>query len=174
MHLLKVPRVTLFYMHHHPKNVLPPVASRYIDMMSYHPAVPKIEHIYKHREKGTLWWNISPAKMVGHKKVIRSWCSRRVRHAFRDALRERGFDRDGKVNVLNESGDVVGKEKGLQGTLDIRMNATLFEAKYADIEEQAGLLVDHLRDMAARQAKKTRPTTEGFRNGGQKRNGKKS
>ena len=164
MHYLKVPRVTLFYMHHHPKNVLPPVAARYIGIINYHPIVPKLQHVYRNREKGTLWWSVSPAKMTGHKKVIRSWCSRRIRHAFCDALRERGFDRDGRVVVLDESGVVVGKEKGLQGTLDIRMNADLLEATYADIAEQAGFLVDHLRKMSLR----------GFQTGGYKRKGKMS
>ncbi|KAL1952556.1 hypothetical protein VTO42DRAFT_4814 [Malbranchea cinnamomea] len=165
MQLLRVRNVKLFFTYFNPKNVPPPIALRYLSVSQFNPILPKIKHMYATREKGNLWWSVGHGNLTNHKRVIRSWCARRLRHAFRQALKQRGFDKDGKLLMFDVEGNVTEKKKGLVGTLDIRMNVELLTAKYADIVQQAGLLVDHLRYQQLRPAKKRtkQPSAKGSR-----------
>ncbi|KAJ6095306.1 hypothetical protein N7486_006052 [Penicillium sp. IBT 16267x] len=74
-----------------PQNIIPPIAQRYLGSPT-HPIRPKIAHMWETRDPNTLWWRVSVAP-IGHlKRVVRSWCARRTRIAFQQALRNQGYD----------------------------------------------------------------------------------
>ncbi|KAJ5772407.1 hypothetical protein N7520_002936 [Penicillium odoratum] len=74
-----------------PINTVPSIAQRYLGSPT-HPIRPKIVHMWKTRDKNTLWWRVSVAPLKNAKRVVRSWCARRARLAFQEALRNQGYD----------------------------------------------------------------------------------
>ncbi|KAJ5263268.1 hypothetical protein N7478_010873 [Penicillium angulare] len=71
--------------------VLSPIGKRYLGSAD-HPIRPKIAYMYENRERNTLWWRVSTSKIGDFKRVVRSWCARRARIAFREALKNQGYD----------------------------------------------------------------------------------
>jgi hypothetical protein len=127
------------------ENAIQPIAARCLNAGRPHPLEPRIKYLYETRERGILWWSVTHSEVYHLKRVVRSWCARRLRNAFRDALRDRGFDEDGRLLVLDSNGNIIDKKNRLKGTLELRMRNRLVEAKYVDVVEQAGRIVDELR-----------------------------
>ncbi|KAF9884772.1 hypothetical protein FE257_001262 [Aspergillus nanangensis] len=93
-----------FTLRYVPKHVIPPVAARYLGS-PVHPIRPKIFHMYATRDRNTLWWRVSVKPIQGFRRVVRSWCARRARLAFRQALKDRGFDAEGRRMRSESSGE---------------------------------------------------------------------
>ncbi|KAJ5560377.1 hypothetical protein N7513_002776 [Penicillium frequentans] len=74
-----------------PQNIIPSIAQRYLGSPT-HPIRPKIAHMWANRDPNTLWWRVSVAPIGHMKRVVRSWCARRTRIAFQQALRNQGYD----------------------------------------------------------------------------------
>jgi hypothetical protein len=127
------------------ENAIQPIAARCLNAGRSHPLEPRIKYLYETRERGILWWSVAHSEVYHLKRVVRSWCARRLRNAFREALRDRGFDEDGRLLVLDSSGNIIDRKKRLKGTLELRMRNPLVDAKYVDVVEQAGRIVDELR-----------------------------
>lgn len=145
------------------KNINPPVASRYIGA-PIHPIRPKIVHMTAHRPKDTLWWRVSVNKILSHKRVVRSWCARRVRNAFTQAFRQQGFDRLGR-RLPGSSADETNLT-GLTGSLEIYIHepclAQSFEVVQKDASQLFGELMAHQATPKAAQASVSpKASTEG-------------
>lgn len=81
--------------------------------------------------------------MLDEKKVVRSWCCRRVRIAFRESLKKRGFDEKGRKIVL----DALGKPTtvvGRRGTLELVPNPKLKRESNKELQQLADEAVDLL------------------------------
>jgi hypothetical protein len=87
--------------------------------------------------------------MADNKRVLRSWCARRVRIAFREALKQHGFDNEGRRPVLDPQGRVLRKETGLQGSLEIKLDCSLIQEKFDEILRQAGCVISALARLSA-------------------------
>lgn len=87
------------------------------------------------RDKNTLWWNVYTPNNIAQKRVVRSWCNRRLRNAFKEALAARGFDKEGR------SIEWPGIQN-LRGSVDMQSSKELITAKYDDLKHQAGLSVE--------------------------------
>lgn len=98
------------------------------------------------RDKNTLWWNVT-ANHLSEKKVIRSWCCRRVRGAIVEALQAKGYDREGRV-LPN-----TGARPPLTGSLQLMGTETLITMKFSELQKQAALLVDALAERSRRVAR---------------------
>ncbi|KAG5293183.1 hypothetical protein I7I50_03505 [Histoplasma capsulatum G186AR] len=111
---------------------------------------PKIEYMWAMREKGCLWWSASThGDITSERSVIRSWCARRVRTAFRDALKERGYDKTGRrIQAIKQheqqiqDGRPLSQLEALKGTLEINFRLAVKAAEYTDIVREAGILID--------------------------------
>jgi hypothetical protein len=119
-----------------PKNNMPPVASRYLNAPS-HPIRPKIVHLCGHRDRNTLWWRVSVTQLQQHKRVIRSWCARRVRVAIERALKQHGLDKSGKP-LVSES---PLHKTNVTGTLDILVQLPCVTQKMDSLQEDANNLI---------------------------------
>ncbi|KAL2007589.1 hypothetical protein VTN00DRAFT_9027 [Thermoascus crustaceus] len=139
---LKIVTATkLFVVRYNPHQVPSPVAVMYMNSPS-NPIAPKIRHMYANRDRNTLWWKAT-VNQLNYKKVVRSWCRRRVRAAFQQALRERGFDEEGR-KIAQEADGTPKVEPGLKGTAEIIVLEPTIKAENADLQKEMNLVVDLL------------------------------
>jgi hypothetical protein len=87
--------------------------------------------------------------MADDKRVLRSWCARRVRIAFYEALKQHGFDDEGRRLVFDLQGRLLRKETGLQGSLEIKLDRSLIQEKFDEILRQAGRVIGVLASLPA-------------------------
>ncbi|KAJ5305769.1 hypothetical protein PENANT_c015G10315 [Penicillium antarcticum] len=139
-----------------PKNIIPPVASRYLNAPS-HPIRPKIVHLCGHRDRNTLWWRVSVAQIQQHKRVVRSWCARRVRVAIEQALKQHGLDTFGKsLNSESAPG-----RTSVTGTLDVLIQPPCMAQKMDSLQEDANNLVSSfLEHEAAHRVNEQQPKSK--------------
>ncbi|KAJ5194443.1 hypothetical protein N7491_001781 [Penicillium cf. griseofulvum] len=120
----------------------PPVAARYLNSPT-HPIRPKIVDLCAHRERKTLWWRVSVSQIQQSKRVVRSWCGRRVRIAFEQALKQQGLDKLGKPLVS----ECPSRGKKLTGTIEIYIQPPCVTQDFEGIQKDAHhlltLLLDH-------------------------------
>ncbi|EEP77808.1 predicted protein [Uncinocarpus reesii 1704] len=145
--MLRIKGANLFQAYFSPENLIPYVGARYISDFD-NPIRPKVFDMYQNRERGILWWTVAAGHMVNMKRVVRSWCARRVRIAFRAALKESGYDSEGRKYILGAcgNGNPLSKEKALMGTLEVRMCTALLKAKPEALTEQIKLLIRAVED----------------------------
>lgn len=132
------------------KHVIPPVAARYLGS-HIHPIRPKIHHLYANRDRDTLWWRVSIKQIQGYKRVVRSWSARRVKIAFRQALKERGFDAEGRRLQPEPGNDThqnapEGKEDNLTGSLEIIVHPQSILESYSAVQSDMHSLLNSLMD----------------------------
>ncbi|KKK18685.1 hypothetical protein P175DRAFT_0503717 [Aspergillus ochraceoroseus IBT 24754] len=127
-----------------PKAVTPPIALRYLSS-PVNPIRPKIEHLCDNRDPNTLWWRVSVKDIQDHKRVVRSWCARRTRHAFIRELKGRGFDEEGRRlpnSIKSPPEDGIGGN--LRGSVNIWIKPTCIEEKYSAVQAEVKTLMDAL------------------------------
>ena len=89
-----------------------------------------------------LWWRVSPNFMGSRKVVVRRWCARRMRHAIREALKERRFDEQGMA--------LAGKN--LKGTLEVHTLDSIVKAGFEEVKGEAAMMVEHVAKVCQRNA----------------------
>lgn len=136
----------LFTLQYSYANALPFIAQRYIGNPS-HVLRPKLLYIYDKRDKNTLWWYISPVRIVSFKPVVRSRCKRRLTAAFKQALKEHGLDETGRRLVGGSERNIPGKAVGLKGTLRLAVDLPILDATYESIVSQARRAVRYLQNL---------------------------
>ncbi|KAJ5325856.1 hypothetical protein N7541_011307 [Penicillium brevicompactum] len=138
------------------KQITPPVASRYISA-HIHPIRPKVVHMSAHRPKDTLWWRVSVNKILPERRVVRSWCARRVRTAFAQAMRQHGFDEVGRLLPGSSEG-----QGNLTGTLEIFIHPPCVVQSYEVVQKDASQLLSEV--MAHRAAQISTPKDASTKN----------
>lgn len=113
-----------------------------------------IQAVRNHREKERegLWWVISVTTISAKKSTVRNWLKRRLREAFREELKSRGYKRNGfAITKGNDAAKEANQEKAiaqgppvLTGSLRLNVNPTLLTAKFVDVKREAGSVVDVL------------------------------
>lgn len=118
------------------KPVISPVAARYLGS-PVHPIKPKIAHLYEHRDRETLWWRVSLSQITDLKRVVRSWCARRARIAFEQALKQQGFDRLG----IPIAGHECARKGRLTGSLDIIIRPPCIKQSFETVQQDTHRLL---------------------------------
>lgn len=113
--------------------VIPPVAQRYLGS-PVHPIRPKIAYMHEHRDPNALWWRVSVSHLNQFKRTIRSWCARRARIAFQEALKRQGFDRLGHPLDLSSSSI---QNQALLGSLDITIRPSCVHQSFEAVQKDA-------------------------------------
>ena len=108
-----------------------------------HPLYLPIIARWNARPKVGLWWNATGNTMAGKKTVVRRWCARRLRNAFREALEEKGFGEDGQR--------LVGAH--LSGCLQMDTKEGIVKAKFEEVKREAGMILEFVTNMSQRQVK---------------------
>ena len=101
-------------------------------------------------------------KFLGHsmqkKRTVRSWGVRRIDQAFTGALKMRGYDRHGRRLVdpstrTTKSPNLDGQQlhftgeyapEALVGTVDVHILPDIVETSFAEVQRQAGEVVDRI------------------------------
>lgn len=97
-----------------------------------HALYPKLIKRWDSRRE-PFWWNCIARKDIDSHRTVRSWLSRRLRCAFTESLRKRGYDADGNR--------IDGIGLPLVGTAQLFPHKTLLVARYADVVFQTDLAV---------------------------------
>ncbi len=71
---------------------------------------------------------------------MRRWSARRLRNAILEALKDRGFDEEGKRLIGGN----------LTGTLEVLALQGIVEAKFEAVKKEAGSVVDHVVELCRR------------------------
>ncbi|OAG05107.1 uncharacterized protein CC84DRAFT_1165436 [Paraphaeosphaeria sporulosa] len=120
-------------------------------------------HILRRRElaerkREALWWHVTSGIDLSRSSVVRSWCRRRLRGAFTEGLKERGFDEFGRLLNVAKLREQKGfkslsernADLSLDGSVRLHITPALVTAKYADVRKETGgiidILVEALRD----------------------------
>lgn len=103
---------------------------------------------WESRSKDTLWWNVN-SNTLSLKRTVRSWCSRRMRTALVEALKSHGFDANGRLL----GGGPDDPKPGLKGTMAIAALPCLATTKFPEVQTQAALLVQALKQKIKEKAK---------------------
>lgn len=119
------------------KALIPRVAGRYL-RSPVHPLRPKIAHMYENRDPNTLWLAVTVSQIGDFKRVVRSWCARRTRLAFQNALKQQGFDR------LGAPLDQNAQEQRLTGSLEIIVRPLCVKKDFATVQQDAHQLLESL------------------------------
>jgi hypothetical protein len=99
-----------------------------------------------------LWWSVIVKKDADHqKRTLRSWTNRRLRIAFTESLKKKGFAQDG-----SPLGGGEGQGKGpIYGTLQIKPKPEVKKASMEDLISQTDELVKKLVERQPWATKKT-------------------
>lgn len=141
------------------KPVFSNIAARYL-LSPVHPLYPKIAHLYGHRDPNTLWWRVSHAQLSSLKRVVRSWCTRRARIAFKQALKQQGFDRLG----IPIGGSECAHKERLTGTLEIVIRPPCVRESFEAIQQDSHHLLESIlsqRKMHLQRAAESRDESSG-------------
>ena len=109
---------------------------------------------YDERQEG-LWMEFTSNPMR-KKRVVRSWATRRVDQAVTGALRMRGFDRNGKTLLDPDTGTLKGEyaPEALIGTVEVKILEDSIQTSFAEVQRQAGVLVDRILEICGRYPRK--------------------
>lgn len=129
-----------FVLRYVPMFSIPPTGKRYMGV-PLHPLFHKIKHTYETCDKSLLLWYVNGLKSGSFKHAPRSWCTRRTRAAFQNALKERGFDRMGRrIRNTQET-----RQRGdLRGTVTITMHEQCMGQDFGTVQKDLSGLLDSL------------------------------
>ncbi|OJJ43092.1 hypothetical protein ASPZODRAFT_136636 [Penicilliopsis zonata CBS 506.65] len=136
----RVMTTRIFTLLYSPEPIIPAVAQRYLTSR-YNPLRPKLQHLYDNRDPNTLWWRLATRPILDRKRVVRSWCSRRIRIAFIRALKNQGYDRDGrKIADFPQKGDPRGKP-GIVGSATLLVFPEIQKESMAHVQQDVSRAV---------------------------------
>ncbi|KAH7336113.1 hypothetical protein BKA65DRAFT_28046 [Rhexocercosporidium sp. MPI-PUGE-AT-0058] len=87
--------------------------------------------------KDPFWWSAIAHKFLESKRVVRSYATRKLRQAFTESLRKKGFAPDG--NVLDGRGG-----KPLTGSAQLTPLEPILKTRQSDLVLQTDVAVEHL------------------------------
>ena len=114
---------------------------------------------YDQRQEG-LWLEFI-GNSLQKKRVVRSWATRRIHQAVTEALRMRGFDRNGRKLVDSDASKLKTSEsngspvnlttkhapEALVGTVEVHILPNIVRTSYTEVQRQAGVMVDKILEI---------------------------
>lgn len=105
---------------------------------SYHPLHDQMKRRWESRTD-PLWWNsLVSTKAGGNKKVVRGWLNNRARVAFTNALKSKGYAKNG-ARLVRDSGE--GAKGDLIGSAQLLVLPQLLHTSWEDLCKQTDLIV---------------------------------
>ena len=112
--------------------------AHYVTENPYHVLYHRYMERIAARDRNTLWISLQEPwqKFIG-KAVIRKWCKKRVRVALNEALKEKGYDWEGR-RIGGKGGT------GLKGSLRLIISHFVLDRSWPEIQQDAKKLVHNL------------------------------
>ena len=86
-----------------------------------------------------LWWNcLVSTKAGGNKKVVRGWLNNRARVAITEALKRKGYAKNGS-RLVKGSGDSMARD--LIGSVHFLLNHQMLHTSWPSLQEQADRII---------------------------------
>jgi hypothetical protein len=112
------------------------------------------------RKKEGLWWYATTGVDLNKSSCVRSWARRRLRFALLDALKQRGFDQNGKfvnLEAIKDRMDLMhvlrqGKTLDLMGSLRAHVQPPLISAKYTQVCAEMGHVIESMLQVIKNEA----------------------
>lgn len=103
-------------------------------------------------KKDGLWWHSTNGVDISKSGCVRTWARRRLRQAFVEELKAKGYDETGKLvdaTAMQERIDVMnivrlGRSVNLTGSLRMHGVGPLISAKFVDVKKEVRGIVDAL------------------------------
>jgi hypothetical protein len=134
------PGITAFYFRFRNAHAYGWTKARALD----EPLHPLKQHLLKRyavREEVPLWWSCVTTREVGHTdRVVRSWLARRTRNAFKESLRKKGYDTNGRP--LLESGN----EANIFGTANLSVKREAMKLSFVELVKQTDVAVTKMQE----------------------------
>jgi hypothetical protein len=102
---------------------------------------PKHEQIKRRWESRSdpLWWNcLTTTKAGGNKKIVRAWLNNRAKVAITNALKSKGYAKNG-ARLLKEAGNSARGD--LVGSLHVLVLPHMLHTSWEDLSKQAEIIV---------------------------------
>ena len=159
---LRIPKVDLLKVYYSP--FFAPFKSDLDILTNPRAAVyPKYKDKYERLPQDTLRWQIvtaTSAKKLDY-TVLRERLRRRYKEAFREALKRKGFDKDGKV-FTDRSSDGGSNARSLYGTLEVHVHGGLgFHLKMPVLVQHATRVIELVQKECKQHPIETRRSTFG-------------
>jgi hypothetical protein len=103
------------------------------------PLVNAVQHRWNTRERKGLWWLVVCKNDVYPKATLRQHQKRRLRNAFRDALKENGWDNNGIPLVSAHQ-----PTKPLSGSVQLVVRPGMAQIPFVDLQKQCSATVQDL------------------------------
>lgn len=106
----------------------------------------------KELKKEGLWWHATNGTLLSKKSTVRTWARRRLRQAFVEELKAKGYDKTGKLveaTAMQERRDMMnvvglGRSVDLTGSLRMHGVGPLIPAKFEAVKKEMRSVVDAL------------------------------
>ncbi|KAF3046052.1 hypothetical protein E8E12_010697 [Didymella heteroderae] len=128
-----------------------------------HPLNITQRRLLKQRKQEGLWWHTTTGTDISKLSCVRHWALRRLKRAFVEELRERGYDESGKLVDVGKIEDAYvqrvvksGRRVDMAGSLRMHGVPTLVPAKYEKVKEEVRAIVDALVQTAVDAALESR------------------
>ncbi|KAH6618591.1 hypothetical protein C7974DRAFT_33030 [Boeremia exigua] len=103
----------------------------------------------EHKKEG-LWWHATNGTDISKSGCVRTWARRRLRRAFVEALKARGYDETGKLvdaTAMQHRRDVMnvvrlGRSVDLTGSLRMHGVGPLIAAKFETVKEEMSSVIE--------------------------------
>ncbi|KAA6414150.1 MAG: hypothetical protein FRX48_02512 [Lasallia pustulata] len=136
---LKVLGVSICRVQWSPKYEPSYVASKILLEPGHVLSLPTLER-YKKRVREGLWWYVT-SNTITSMRCMRSHGNRRLRVALTQALKAKGYDKNGRL--LGALGNQkVGVE--LRGSMDIQIFKQCIDAEWKEVQKQAELVLEKI------------------------------
>lgn len=141
----------------------------YIASDPQHPLCILQRRELKARKREGLWWHVTTGVELSRSSVVRSWCRRRLRNAFAEALKKNGFDEYGRlVNpqlFVRDRSQVAhaiqsNTNLSLTGSLRLHILPPLIASKYPLVCKEADGIIDILLDGFENKLRSVHPPTQ--------------
>jgi hypothetical protein len=95
----------------------------------------------RERKREGLWWHATTGVDLSKSSCVRAWARRRLRNAITEELQARGYDENGMLIVCNGSQE---EKANFFGSLRLHIQPALLPAKFTDVKQESGKVIDIL------------------------------
>ncbi|KAF3008970.1 hypothetical protein E8E13_011474 [Curvularia kusanoi] len=124
----------------------------YIAANTQHPLSALQRRRQQERKKEGLWWNATNGLEISRSGCVRTWARRRMRQAFLEELKAKGYDETGKlvrVAPMQDRPEIMnvlrrGHSIDLKGTLRLHGSEALIPAKFEAVKKEMREIIEAL------------------------------
>jgi hypothetical protein len=139
MKLLRIQGVNCFQVFWSPYHAYSMNATRALE--SSHPQYEQAKRRWETRTD-PFWWNcLISSKAGGNKRVVRNWLARRGRVTITEALKRKGYAKNG-ARLAKES--KVSNAKDLVGSANLLVGKQMLHTSFKDLQHQADLIIEEV------------------------------